>query len=250
MLNIKSVENLAVVQRFEADSKFFRCFAVVLLALLVFWPFDHQSRPGGTVVVLGLLALSLWRYMEQRYKAINQAYFSVITVFANGGKLAIEKPRASEDEPARAAGVVFRKRRRSIEYLLLSENDQTNSWALPIGNVEEGEEHRETAVREVLDQSGVWARIITSLDNVPISVNGGNIDKRFFLMEAIGRGPRKDRQRRHKWVGFSQALEEAISPETRVLIEHAENLRNPASALGNGLPEDRNGGSPPSNETS
>jgi hypothetical protein len=248
LLNLKSVENLAVVQRFEADSKFFRCFTVVLLALLVFWPFDAQSRLGGTVVVLGLLALSLWRYMEQRYKAINQAYFSVITVFANDGKLALERPRSSEDQAARAAGAVFREHRNSIEYLLLRENEETNSWVLPSGSVEEGEDHRETAVREVLDRSGVWARITTSLDNVPISVNGGNIDTRLFLMEPIGRGPRKDKQRRHKWVAFPEGLEEANSPETRVLLEHAENLRNPDSTGGNGLPEDRNVGSPTSNE--
>lgn len=33
LLNVESPQNLAVVQRFEADSKFFRCFTVVLLIL-------------------------------------------------------------------------------------------------------------------------------------------------------------------------------------------------------------------------
>jgi hypothetical protein len=33
LLNIESPQSLAVVQRFEVDSKFFRCFTVVLLIL-------------------------------------------------------------------------------------------------------------------------------------------------------------------------------------------------------------------------
>ena len=42
LLNAESPASLAVVQRFEADSKFFRCFTVVLLLLLIAWPWQHQ----------------------------------------------------------------------------------------------------------------------------------------------------------------------------------------------------------------
>lgn len=88
-LNAQSPASLAVVQRFEADSKFFRCFTIVLLLLLlVAWPWQHHWPLSGIAVVLVLLLLSLWRYMEQRHKATNQAYWSVITLTAKDGKVA------------------------------------------------------------------------------------------------------------------------------------------------------------------
>ena len=86
LLNVESPESLAVVQRFEADSKFFRCFTVMLLVLLAAWSFHQEWPPAGIPVVLGLLLLALWHFMEQRFKATNQAYWSVITLTAQAGK--------------------------------------------------------------------------------------------------------------------------------------------------------------------
>ncbi|MCM1087566.1 MAG: NUDIX hydrolase [Muribaculaceae bacterium] len=46
--------------------------------------------------------------------------------------------------------------------LLLYKNfhNKYEGWVLPKGTVEEGEEHKETATREVLEESGARARII------------------------------------------------------------------------------------------
>src|SRR5262249_41379634 len=62
LLNAESPAALAVVQRFEADSKFFRCFSVVLLLLLAAWPLQHQWPLTGIPVIVVLLLLALWRY--------------------------------------------------------------------------------------------------------------------------------------------------------------------------------------------
>ena len=45
----------------------------------------HHFGHGGRLAAL--LVLALWRYMEQRFKATNQAYWSVITLTAKDGKL-------------------------------------------------------------------------------------------------------------------------------------------------------------------
>jgi hypothetical protein len=92
LLNIESPQSLAVVQRFEADSKFFRCFTVVLLLLLATWPWQHHWPLAGIAVVLGLFLLALWRYTPQPFKATNQAYWSVITLTAQGGRVTLDKP--------------------------------------------------------------------------------------------------------------------------------------------------------------
>jgi hypothetical protein len=66
-------QSLAVVQRFEADSKFLLLHGRAAGSARA-WPFQHTWPPAGIRVVLALLLLALWRYMEQRYKATNQAY--------------------------------------------------------------------------------------------------------------------------------------------------------------------------------
>ncbi|MGH8021462.1 MAG: hypothetical protein ACREIA_24915 [Opitutaceae bacterium] len=74
---------LAAVQRIEADSKFFRSFSVViffLIALLV----SRAVRGWADLPALGfllvLLCLSLWRYMERRFKAAQQACWFLLTL--------------------------------------------------------------------------------------------------------------------------------------------------------------------------
>jgi 8-oxo-dGTP pyrophosphatase MutT (NUDIX family) len=225
LLNAESPTSLAVVQRFEADSKFFRCFAVVLLLLLAAWPWQHQWPLSGIPVVLGLLLLALWRYMEQRLKATNQAYWSVITLKAKEGKIAVEKSAPAAGSPTHAGGVVFRVRRGRAEYLLVDAKDDPTQWVLPKGHVEEGEQHRESAVREVHEETGVWARIVHDLDDVSYSVDGTVVITRFFLMQAVGRGLRQDKERRHQWLALQEAIARASYAETRNLLEVAEQQR-------------------------
>jgi hypothetical protein len=56
-LSFKSPASIAIVQRFEADSKFLRCFTVVLLLLLTAWPWQHHWPLAIIPVVLVLLLL-------------------------------------------------------------------------------------------------------------------------------------------------------------------------------------------------
>lgn len=74
-------EALASVQRFEADSKFFRSLCVVLAILLV-WGLAWCRWP----LALGALALlpgALWRFMELRGKSVSQAYWFVLALEAD-----------------------------------------------------------------------------------------------------------------------------------------------------------------------
>lgn len=223
LLNVESPASLAVVQRFEADSKFFRCFTVVLVLLLAAWPWQHHWPLAGIPVVLVLLLLALWRYMEQRYKAINQAYWSVITLTAKDGKLVLDKAVPKAAGPAHAGGVVFRKRWwRKTKYLLVEAKDDPKQWVLPKGHVEECEQHRETAVREVLEESGVWASIVGDLSDATWLVDGSAVTTRFFLMRAIGRGLRQEKDRRHEWLTLQEAIAKASHIETRELLEKAQ----------------------------
>jgi len=214
-------ESLAIVQRFEADSKFFRCFSIVLIVLAITWPFGKE-RLLGTGLLLILFFFALWRYMEQRYKATNQAYWSVITLTAKDGKVSFEKTLPNAGSPSRAGGVVFRMRGDTAEYLLVEAADDPTQWVLPKGQVEEGELHRETAVREVYEETGVWARINDDLRDVSYTVNGAVVTVHFFLKQTVGRGLRKDKDRQHVWLPLKEAVAKASHVETRDLLQFAQ----------------------------
>lgn len=108
LLSIESQESLVTVQRFEADSKFFRSFSVVLLLLVAAGLLRHLWTPieFGALIVLFLLAL--WRYMDQRFKASNQAYWFVITLTARCEKVRFDNPASSSISPTQAGGIVYR----------------------------------------------------------------------------------------------------------------------------------------------
>jgi len=217
-------ESLVPVQRFEADSKFFRSFVIVLIVLLVTWPLHHRRL---LVAISVLIVPALWRYMEQRYKATNQAYWTVITLVAKSGN--VELYNKSNRSLTHAGGVVYRIRGDKVEYLLVEDKDNPEQWVLPKGRIEEGEYPRETAVREVHEEAGVWAKICCNLGTVSYSINGTNTPVQFYLMELLSPGPLRESwreswshvlnskvNREHVWLPLEEVISKATDGDKQV----------------------------------
>ena len=221
-LNLENQPSLQAVQRLEADSKFFRSFVVVLAVVLITWPWHHPGSPLVALGVVTLLLLALWRYMEQRWKATNQAYWSVLTLTARQGELNFPEPDPPlQGSPTHSGGVVMRGHGPSTRFLLVEASDDPSQWVLPKGHIETQEHPRETAVREVLEETGIWARIVGELREVSYSVSGNVITVRMYTMQAVGHGRRKDPFRRHRWLLLPQALTIASHIETQELLQAA-----------------------------
>jgi 8-oxo-dGTP diphosphatase len=62
-----------------------------------------------------------------------------------------------------SGGVVYRKNRGVVEVALIRIR---NRWGLPKGQVEEGEELQETALREVREETGLEGKIVAKLDDI------------------------------------------------------------------------------------
>lgn len=223
--------SLATVQRFEADSKFFRSFVLVLWILLSASLYQCHLQHALGALLLSLPAL--WRYMEQRYKATNQAYWSVITLNTIPGKeerLKLEPHEVPAGSPAFAGGVVFRRVAGTVEYLLLDGNHHPQEWVLPEGRVEPGEKNRsdeiclrirEAAVRAVHESAGVWARIETDLGLRVRQSDKKTLQCRYFMMEQVSTGFRQDKLRQLHWLSFDKAQAQASTLETRELLQAA-----------------------------
>ncbi|MBU3699022.1 MAG: NUDIX domain-containing protein [Candidatus Kapabacteria bacterium] len=220
-LNLNSPQSMTIVQRFEADSKFFRCFTIVLLILIVSWPWHSNWSTEGVIFAVLLLPLAVWRYMEQRHKSTNQAYWSVMTLIAPPPALPVKESVSTPQSVTHAGGVVMRTRRGRSQVLLVESKDDPNQLVLPKGKVETGEKLRETAVREVHEETGVWASIVHDMGELAFMVDGKEVKTRFFAMKAIGRGIAKDRGRKKYWLEVSEAIGKVPFPETRELLKNA-----------------------------
>lgn len=227
---------LAMVQRFEADSKFFRSLSVGLVLVCVAslpmtfaWLVDasmaRQLPMSGRAPIIFALALvalplALWRYAEQRHKSTNQAYWAVIALESHKGDLRANVRPPAPTETTHAGGVVFRRRGPKAEFLLVETTRGKLRWVLPKGHIESGESEQEAAIREVLEEAGVWGRIREDLGIIRYTDDDGEaVRTRLYLMEAVGTGPRADRSRRLKWVSHDGACRAVDHPESLATLE-------------------------------
>ena len=111
-----------------------------------------------------------------------------------------------------AGGVVYRASGDNYE-LLISKHSGYHKWVLPKGLVEKGESLEETAVREVIEEVGVTAKIVSKLgepEEYVYTLHGDRIFKKvyYFLMEYVS-GSEADHDfemEEVKWVGFDEAI--------------------------------------------
>lgn len=222
-LALDKPEALATVQRFEADSKFFRSLLIVL-CILFLWALV-QERLALALVIVPMLGLSFWRYVDQRVKSTNQAYWYIITLESqreNGYRHSSQGPASG---PSHAGGVVFKKVGQEVQYLLVQAKSAPHEWVLPKGHIECGERMQETAVREVKEETGVWARIKKDLRDITFSVEGKEIKVQFYLMEAVKEEIPVDVMRKRLWLPFDQGLRKAAHKESQELLRIGEQER-------------------------
>ena len=207
-----------------------------------------QSAQWGWVGCSAILFLLLafWRYMDQRFKSTQHAYWFVLTLEA--GK---QQPKSTDalscspvsermcTWPTHSGGVVYRRRgSQPIEYLLVQAKKDRNLWVLPKGHVKPGEIHPEAAVREVHEETGVWAHIEKEKQKeeevekekeikfAPVGYTDEEenvITVQFYLMKAVEEGKPEERWREHKWVTFETTMDDAkLLKESKELLDAAE----------------------------
>jgi 8-oxo-dGTP pyrophosphatase MutT (NUDIX family) len=128
-----------------------------------------------------------------------------------------------------AGGVVIRQGPHGTEVALAARRTRKGdlAWGLPKGLVEPGEAPEETAVREVREETGLDARILSSLGEISYWYvwEGERIRKRvaFFLMEATGGDvSQHDHEMEEvRWFPLDQAPRRATYPTERSVLRKA-----------------------------
>lgn len=239
---------LAEVQRFEADSKFFRSLVVVLGLLaglmvvdMAGWPSPINSSWFLFLGTLVLLWFAFWRFVDQRLKSINQAYWYVITLEGSRGHLRRSMRASQLPEATHAGGVVYREDRGNVTYLLVHAGRDPREWVIPEGKIAPGEPMEETAVRKVWEEAGVWARVVATLDTIELWVDREPVKAGYYLMRFVsdewtddagsragfrGRGHiTKGLGRERVWLQYQAARLKATHDHTREALDRAHHER-------------------------
>jgi 8-oxo-dGTP pyrophosphatase MutT (NUDIX family) len=227
-LALEAPEAAASAQRFEADSKFFRSLFVVLIILLLWglgkWP------PLTFGILIFMTAGAFYRYAEQRLKSTNQVYWYVITQESTQGNGFRQTAPVREDGVTHAGGVVFRRSKKEVEYLVVQARKDPKTWVLPKGHIEPGETLHETAAREVLEETGVLAGVVADLGKSSYVDGETPVTVQYYLMEEAGKGRPRDRNRKARWRSYDEALTMLAHPES------CEQLALANEKLGVGIP--------------
>lgn len=112
-----------------------------------------------------------------------------------------------------AGGVVYRQAQPGHE-VLVSKHSGYHKWVLPKGLVERGESLEDTAIREVAEETGIRAKIVSKIgtpEEYVYILHGERIFKKvyYFLMEYVsGSESEHDFEMEEvKWVTFSEGID-------------------------------------------
>ena len=107
-----------------------------------------------------------------------------------------------------AGGLVFRSTSKGKIRVLVSHRPKYDDWSLPKGKAEDGETPEETAVREVLEETGLHCRVVAPIGVSRYRVQGGIKQVAWFAMRPLPDSPGFNPNREVdevRWVSRKQA---------------------------------------------
>lgn len=121
--------------------------------------------------------------------------------------------------PTHAGGVVYRKITNEAQYLLVRAHTRTREWVFPKGHIESAETIEQAALREVLEESGVRARIKAGLGE--LEMDSGIAAMFLMVCEMEDAAPA---EREITWLTRELALNTLTFEESRKLLISAHQI--------------------------
>src|SRR5262249_4740759 len=96
-------------------------------------------------------------------------------------------------------GLVLHHENGRVEYLRVRERGPCGPWDLPRGRIDAAETPEHAAVRAVLEEAAIWARIVAPIGCIAFGEGQERIRVQFFAMEYLDAAPGQ-KVRRHGWL--------------------------------------------------
>ncbi|TCL70960.1 8-oxo-dGTP pyrophosphatase MutT (NUDIX family) [Hydrogenispora ethanolica] len=129
----------------------------------------------------------------------------------------------SEAVEYRAGGIVVRYQTGGPEYLLVTSNSCKSRWIVPAGHIETGESAVAAAVREVMEEAGVAAKVLDDMGSIEYLWNRQQqtvrIDTRLFLMEYLHTAVESPEGRQVRFFNIRQLKTLEMWDETRRFLQ-------------------------------
>ena len=131
-----------------------------------------------------------------------------------------------------AGGVVFKKNGDQV-HVLVAQHSQHHGWVFPkglIGDTKENESKEETAVREVKEETGIYAKIVQSLQPVTYwyQFDGQKIKKTafYYLMDFVSGdiAEHDDEMENVEWLSPDKVEKRLTYPSDKKVWEEARKL--------------------------
>lgn len=88
-----------------------------------------------------------------------------------------------------AGGLVFRETAKGKLRVLIAHRPRYDDWGLPKGKADKGETPEETAVREVLEETGYHCRIVAPMGTTRYRIDGGIKEVNWYAMRPLPDSP-------------------------------------------------------------
>jgi mutator protein MutT len=120
-----------------------------------------------------------------------------------------------------AGGIVFQQRNEKIYYLIVRGKPDSSHWVIPKGHIEPGENPEDTAVREILEESGVNAKIIATLGTLKFEYRDKQIKTILYLLEYLGETLSQEERELH-WGLYEDTQNLLTFSDTREMLGLAQ----------------------------
>lgn len=123
-----------------------------------------------------------------------------------------------------SGGIVLRRVNNTIKYLIVTAKKNPDHWVLPKGHIKPGESFEQAAVREVLEETGIKARILTYVGHIGFIYQDQMVNVVFFLMEYVSK-TNKAENRIKRWCTYEEAIELLTFVDSRCILQKAHKIR-------------------------
>jgi 8-oxo-dGTP pyrophosphatase MutT (NUDIX family) len=127
-------------------------------------------------------------------------------------------------EYTHAGGIVVRMEQGAPQYLVVTARRNPDHWLFPKGHIDPGETVETAAIREVLEEAGVVAGILSPVGSAEYETSDGQrVHARFFLMRYVGDSVAAETRHR-RWCSYEEALSQLSWDVSRDLLRRAHTV--------------------------